>query len=98
MAKILSRLTSRTYADRLGVVLQEPYLFSGTIAENIAYAHPDATMEDIIAAAKAANAHEFIVKFPDGYDAEVGERGGSLSGASDNGSQLHGRFCITRES
>ena len=65
---------------QIGVVLQEPYLFSGTIAENIAYAHPDATMEDIITAAKAANAHEFIVKFPDGYDSEVGERGGRLSG------------------
>ena len=65
---------------QIGVVLQEPYLFSGTIAENIAYAHPDATMEDIITAAKAANAHEFIVKFPDGYDTEVGERGGRLSG------------------
>ena len=65
---------------QIGVVLQDPYLFSGTIAENIAYAHPDASMVDIIAAAKAANAHEFIVKFPDGYDTEVGERGGSLSG------------------
>ena len=65
---------------QIGVVLQEPYLFSGTIAENIAYAHPDAAIEDIITAAKAANAHEFIVKFPDGYDTEVGERGGSLSG------------------
>ena len=65
---------------QIGVVLQEPYLFSGTIAENIAYAHPDATMEEIITAAKAANAHEFIVKFPDGYDTEVGERGGRLSG------------------
>ena len=65
---------------QIGVVLQEPYLFSGTIGENIAYAHPDATMEDIITAAKAANAHEFIVKFPDGYDTEVGERGGRLSG------------------
>ena len=63
-----------------GVVLQEPFLFSGTIAENISYAKPDATMEDIIAAAKAANAHEFIVNFPDGYDSEVGERGGQLSG------------------
>ena len=66
--------------QQIGVVLQEPYLFSGTIAENIAYAHPDATMEEIITAAKAANAHEFIVKFPDGYDTEVGERGGRLSG------------------
>ncbi|MBT3266863.1 ABC transporter ATP-binding protein [Candidatus Poribacteria bacterium] len=65
---------------QIGVVLQEPYLFSGTIAENISYAHPDATMEQIIAAAKAANAHEFVVKFPDGYDTQVGERGGRLSG------------------
>ena len=63
-----------------GVVLQEPFLFSGTIAENIAYAKPDTTMEEAISAAKAANAHEFIVKFPDGYDTEVGERGGRLSG------------------
>ena len=80
MARILSRLTLRDLRQQIGVVLQDPYLFSGTIAENIAYAHPDASMEDIIAAAKAANAHEFIVKFPDGYDTEVGERGGSLSG------------------
>ena len=65
---------------QIGVVLQEPYLFSGTIAENIAYAQPNTSMEDIITAAKAANAHEFIVKFPDGYDTEVGERGGRLSG------------------
>ncbi len=66
--------------QQIGVVLQEPYLFNGTIAENIAYAQPGAGMEAIIAAAKAANAHEFIVKFPDGYDTEVGERGGRLSG------------------
>ena len=66
--------------QQIGVVLQEPYLFSGTIAENIAYAQPDATMEEIITAAKAANAHEFIAKFRDGYDTEVGERGGRLSG------------------
>ena len=65
---------------QIGVVLQEPFLFSGTIAENISYAKAEATMEEIIAAAKAANAHEFIVKFPDGYDSEVGERGGQLSG------------------
>jgi ATP-binding cassette subfamily B protein len=65
---------------QIGVVLQESFLFSGTIRENIAYAKPDATMEEIIAATKAANAHEFIVKFPDGYDTEVGERGGRLSG------------------
>ncbi|MDA1190505.1 MAG: ABC transporter ATP-binding protein [Candidatus Poribacteria bacterium] len=65
---------------QIGVVLQEPYLFNGTIAENIAYAKPGATMDEVIQAAKAANAHEFVVKFPDGYDTEVGERGGRLSG------------------
>ena len=62
-----------------GVVLQEPFLFSGTIAENIAYAKPDASLEDVMRAAKAANAHDFIVKFADGYDSQVGERGQRLS-------------------
>ena len=76
----IKQINLKDLRQQIGVVLQEPYLFSGTIAENIAYAHPDAAMEDIITAAKAANAHEFIVKFPDGYDTEVGERGGSLSG------------------
>ena len=76
----IKQIDLKDLRQQIGVVLQDPYLFSGTIAENIAYAHPDAAMEDIIAAAKAANAHEFIVKFPDGYDTEVGERGGSLSG------------------
>ena len=65
---------------QVGIVLQEPYLFHGTIAENIAYGHPDATPEEIIDAARAANAHDFIVGFPDGYDTMVGERGQSLSG------------------
>jgi ATP-binding cassette subfamily B protein len=66
--------------SQIGVVLQEPFLFSGTIAENIAYGKPDATPEEIMRAAKAANAHDFIMKFPDGYDTQVGERGGRLSG------------------
>jgi ATP-binding cassette subfamily B protein len=65
---------------QVGIVLQEPYLFHGTIAENIAYGHPEATPGQIIEAAKAANAHDFIVGFPDGYDTMVGERGQSLSG------------------
>lgn len=65
---------------QVGVVLQEPYLFHGTIAENIRYGNPSATSEEIIRAAKAANAHDFIVGFPDGYDTIVGERGQSLSG------------------
>ncbi len=65
---------------RIGVVLQEPFLFHGTVAANIAYGQPDATMDEIIAAARVANAHEFIVRFPDGYDTLVGERGHTLSG------------------
>lgn len=76
----ITKIQLEDLRSQIGVVLQEPFLFSGSIAENISYAKPDATMEEIIAAAKAANAHEFIVKFPDGYDAEVGERGGQLSG------------------
>jgi len=66
--------------EQIGVVLQEPFLFHGNIAENIAYGRPDATREEIIAAAIAANAHNFIMDFPDGYDTQVGERGVSLSG------------------
>ncbi len=66
--------------SRIGVVLQEPFLFYGTVAENIAYGKPEATREEIIRAATAANAHDFIVGFPDGYDTMVGERGQSLSG------------------
>ena len=65
---------------QIGMVLQEPYLFHGTIAENIRYGNPDATEEQIIRAARAANAHDFVVGFPDGYDTVVGERGQSLSG------------------
>lgn len=65
---------------QLGIVLQEPFLFPGTIAENIAYANPEAGPQAIIRAAKAANAHDFIMRFPDGYDTQVGERGVKLSG------------------
>jgi len=65
---------------QIGVVLQEPYLFHGTIAENITYGSHDATLKDIIAAARAANAHEFICGFPDSYETIVGERGQTLSG------------------
>jgi ATP-binding cassette subfamily B protein len=68
------------YRRHIGIVLQEPFLFFGTIAENIAYGRPDASREEIIAAARAARAHEFILRLPDGYDSLVGERGQSLSG------------------
>jgi ATP-binding cassette subfamily B protein len=64
---------------QMGIVLQETILFNGTIADNIAYARPNATHLEIMRAAKAANAHDFIVNLPDGYDSRVGERGQSLS-------------------
>ena len=66
--------------NQFAIVLQEPVLFSTTIAENIAYARPEAEGDDIVQAAKAANAHEFIAALPDGYDTVVGERGMRLSG------------------
>jgi len=65
---------------QIGVVLQETFLFNGTIYENIAYARPDATTDEVIHASIAAHAHEFIMKKQDGYDTEVGERGNRLSG------------------
>lgn len=65
---------------QIGVVLQEPYLFHGSIWRNIAYGNPQATPGEIMAAAKAAYAHDFILSFPDGYDTVVGERGTRLSG------------------
>jgi ATP-binding cassette subfamily B protein len=68
------------YRRNIGIVLQEPFLFYGTIAENIAYGRPEATPAEIVAAARAARAHEFILNLPDGYDSLVGERGQSLSG------------------
>ncbi|QDL53762.1 ABC transporter ATP-binding protein [Rhodoferax aquaticus] len=68
------------YRQNIGLVLQEPFLFFGTIADNIAYGKPDATRAEIIAAARAAHAHEFILRLPQGYDSMVGERGQGLSG------------------
>ena len=68
------------WRKHIGLVLQEPFLFFGTIAENIAYGRPDATREQIVAAARAAHAHEFILRQPFGYDSLVGERGQALSG------------------
>lgn len=68
------------YRSQIGLVLQEPFLFFGTIAENIAYGKPHASREEIIASARAAHAHEFILRLPQGYDSMVGERGQGLSG------------------
>ncbi|MCD6679707.1 MAG: ABC transporter ATP-binding protein/permease [Burkholderiaceae bacterium] len=68
------------YRRHIGLVLQEPFLFFGTIAENIAYGKPEASRAEIVAAARAAHAHEFILRLPHGYDSLVGERGQALSG------------------
>jgi ATP-binding cassette subfamily B protein len=62
------------------MVLQDPYLFHGTVLENIRYGLPEASLGDVIAAAQAANAHDFVCKLPHGYDTVVGERGHTLSG------------------
>lgn len=76
----VTHVTQKSLRSQIAVVFQEPALFSGTIAENIAYGRPGASKQDIEAAAKAANAHEFIAKFEHGYDSEIGERGLKLSG------------------
>lgn len=76
----IAKVTQESLRNQIGVVFQEPALFSGTIKENIAYANIKATNSQVISAAKAANAHEFIEKFEKGYDTEIGERGLKLSG------------------
>jgi len=68
------------YRSQLGIVLQDTFLFNGSVADNIRYAKPEATFDEIMAAAKIANAHDFIVQKPMGYDTRVGERGQALSG------------------
>ncbi len=70
----------RSWRSQVGMVLQEPFLFHGSIAENICYGRAEASEREIIAAAKAANAHDFIIQLSDGYDTQVGERGVRLSG------------------
>ena len=76
----LQNLSQEAYKANIGVVLQETFLFSGSILDNIRYAKPDATVEEVIRAARIANAHDFIMRFPNGYDTRVGERGQRLSG------------------
>lgn len=78
--KDVRKVTLKSLRDHIGMVQQDVYLFSGTIFENIRYGKPDATREEVIAAAKNANAHEFIMAFPDGYDTDIGQRGIKLSG------------------
>jgi ATP-binding cassette subfamily B protein len=76
----LRDVTLDSLRSQIGIVLQETTLFTGTIRDNIAFGRPDASMEDVVAAAKAAAAHDFITGFPNGYDTPVGERGTTLSG------------------
>jgi len=73
-------LTLASLRHHVGIVLDEPFLFSASVRDNIAYGRPDAPMADIVAAAKAANAHEFIEELADGYETVIGERGYTLSG------------------
>ncbi len=76
----LREMAQSEYREKIGVVFQETFLFAGTIYDNIAYARPSADPSEVIAAAKAANAHDFIMKTPDGYNTVVGENGHNLSG------------------
>ena len=76
----VKNMSQSAYREKIGVVFQETFLFAGTVYDNIAYARPNAEPGEIIAAAKAANAHEFIMKLPDGYNTVVGEDGHNLSG------------------
>lgn len=76
----IRNISKKTLHESIGVVFQDTFLFAGSIFDNIAYARSDATQEDVIAASKIANAHEFIIKLPDAYNTEIGENGYSLSG------------------
>jgi ATP-binding cassette subfamily B protein len=86
----IKKLKLRCLRNQLSVVLQEPLLFSGSIGDNIRYGRLNATMDDIVAAARAANAHDFIEALPDGYETELGERGAQLSGGERQ------RICVAR--
>lgn len=76
----IRELDTGQYRRQIGMVLQDPYLFHGTVLENIRYGLPGASLGEVVAAAQAANAHDFVCKLPHGYDTVVGERGHTLSG------------------
>ena len=76
----LKQIEQHALRSQIGVVLQEPFLFNGTILDNIRYSKPEATLEEVVKAAKTANAHDFIVSFADGYDTKLDENGNNLSG------------------
>src|SRR5207344_3212822 len=76
----LRRFDSGQYRRHVGMVLQDPYLFHGSVLDNIRYGVPEATFAEVVAATRVANAHDFVCKLPHGYDTVVGERGQTLSG------------------
>ncbi len=76
----IRNMTQASLRNQIGIVQQDVYLFAGTIIENIRYGNPHATDEEVVRAAKAANAHDFIMSFPNGYDTDIGQRGVKLSG------------------
>ncbi|MGN0161767.1 MAG: ABC transporter ATP-binding protein [Lachnospiraceae bacterium] len=78
--KDIRSVTLKSLRNHIGIVQQDVYLFAGTIFENIAYGKPDATREEVIEAARNANAHDFIMSFPEGYETDIGQRGVKLSG------------------
>jgi ATP-binding cassette, subfamily B, bacterial len=86
----IRKIKLRSLRSQVAVVLQEPLLFSGTIAQNIRYGRLDATMDEIVDAAKSAGAHDFIESLPNGYQTEIGERGAGLSGGERQ------RICVAR--
>ncbi|MCY7905069.1 ABC transporter ATP-binding protein/permease [Bacillus inaquosorum] len=92
--KPLTDYSLKTLRSNIGVVLQESFLFSSTIRANISYGRPDASMEDIIEAAKRAQAHDFIMELPDGYDTMLGERGMGLSGGQKQRIAIARAICL----
>ena len=92
--KSVNLYSLRSLRGNIGFVLQESFLFSTTIKENISYGRPDATMEQVIDAAKRAQAHDFIMELPDGYDTLLGERGMGLSGGQKQRIAIARAICI----
>lgn len=92
--KPITDYSLKTLRSNIGVVLQESFLFSSTIRSNISYGRPDASMEDIIEAAKRAQAHDFIMELPDGYDTMLGERGMGLSGGQKQRIAIARAICL----
>ena len=76
----ITEYPANKYREKIGVVFQETFLFAGSVYDNIVYAKPNASPSEVISAAKTANAHEFIMKLPDGYNTMIGENGHNLSG------------------